>query len=97
MLSSARQEWVHVPPTPGVFTVNIGDMMMRWTNDRYSSTIHRVINLSNRDRFSVPFFFNPTLETEVACLETCRSDKEPKEPVVSKDVLEDFYRRAGYI
>ena len=58
VLSSARGEWVHVPPTPGLFTVNIGDMMMRWTNDRYSSTIHRVINVSNRDRFSVPFFFN---------------------------------------
>jgi len=97
VLSSARGEWVHVPPTAGLFTVNIGDMMMRWTNDRYSSTVHRVINLSNRDRFSVPFFFNPNLETEVVCLPTCEGDKEPKEPVVARDVLEDFYTRAGFL
>jgi hypothetical protein len=98
----------------GVFTVNIGDMMMRWTNFRYSSTIHRlppylasppphlatsfrVINVSNRDRFSVPFFFNPSLETVIDCIKTCEEDRETQPPVVSKDVLEDFYRRAGFI
>jgi len=97
VLSSARNEWIHVPPTPGVYTINIGDMMMRWTNARYTSTIHRVINISNIDRYSVPFFFNPSLDTTIECLPQCKADRTPEEPVLCKEVLEDFYIRAGLL
>lgn len=69
--------WIDAPPIEGSFVVNIGDMMARWTNDLYASTRHRVINLSDRDRYSIPFFYDPDFDAEVACLETCLSPLRP--------------------
>lgn len=63
--------WRQAPVMPGMFLVNIGQMLTRWTNDRYPSTPHRVINLSGRERFSMPFFFDPDLEAVISCLPTC--------------------------
>lgn len=69
-------EWIDVHPVAESFVVNIGDLMMRWTNDRWISTMHRVINppsgkqLSNR-RQSLAFLHNPNREALITCLETC--------------------------
>ncbi|MGF1609988.1 MAG: isopenicillin N synthase family dioxygenase, partial [Kiloniellales bacterium] len=74
-------KWIDAPYVPGSFVVNIGDMMARWTNDLFASTRHRVVNVSNRDRYSIPFFYDPDHDAEVACLATCQGpDNPPRYP-----------------
>lgn len=61
--------WIEAAPVPGTFILNVGDALERWTNDRFRSTAHRVINASsNRDRYSIAMFFDPHVDTEIACL-----------------------------
>src|SRR5262245_39153187 len=75
-------EWVDVKPAAGAFVVNIGDLMMHWTNDRWVSTLHRVTNpprdaaLGSR-RQSVVFFFQPNYDALIECLPSCTSAENP--------------------
>jgi len=59
--------WVPVAPQPGTFVCNIGDCLMRWTNDIYVSNAHRVVNRSGRERYSVAYFGDPNAHALVAC------------------------------
>jgi isopenicillin N synthase-like dioxygenase len=62
-------DWMPVPPVPGTFVVNVGDVLARWTNDVFNSTPHRVISpASHRDRYSIAYFFDPGLGTEIRTL-----------------------------
>ena len=77
-------DWLEAPPVPGAFVCNIGDCLMRWTNDIYVSTPHRVVSPPERERFSVAFFLDADPDVEVSCLETCRTPGvEPLYPPVS--------------
>lgn len=60
--------WVDVPPIEGALIINVGDMLHRMTNGRLLSTPHRVINKTGRERYSVPFFFDPHVSTDIAPL-----------------------------
>ena len=78
---NAAGTWIDAPYIPGTFVVNIGDMMARWTNDLFASTYHRVINTSGRERYSMPFFFDPNFEADLTVLPTCSGpDNPPKYP-----------------
>jgi isopenicillin N synthase-like dioxygenase len=71
-------EWVAAPPVAGTFVVNLGDMIERWTNGLYRSTMHRVLNrASGRSRYSVPYFSNPDFNARVECLPTCTDAAYP--------------------
>jgi isopenicillin N synthase-like dioxygenase len=78
---NASGEWIDAPPIADSFVVNIGDMMERWTNGVFTSTLHRVVNVSGLERYSLPYFFDPDFNAEVVCLETCLEPGEtPKYP-----------------
>ncbi|CAD2213426.1 non-haem dioxygenase in morphine synthesis N-terminal/2OG-Fe(II) oxygenase superfamily, putative [Angomonas deanei] len=80
-------EWMDAPPVKDSYVVNIGDMMAMWSNDRYKSTSHRVLN-PGVDRISMPFFCEPDPNVLISALENCYSkDTNPKKyPDVMTDV-----------
>jgi len=85
--------WMSVPPIPNSFVINIGDMMSRWTNGAYASTLHRVIlHSSSGDRYSMPFFFNPNVGTPI---ESLVKDEEAKfAPTTSDELLLQRYEQS---
>jgi isopenicillin N synthase-like dioxygenase len=77
--------WLDVPPMPGAFVMNVGDMLHRWSNGTLRSTPHRVTNRSGRERYSVPFFFDPSVTSTIAPLSSLG---EPQfEPLAFDDFL----------
>jgi len=58
--------WVAAAPIPGTYVVNVGDLLARWTNDRFRSTPHRVVNTSGRARQSIAVFVDPDFDTRIA-------------------------------
>ena len=87
-VAMADGSWRDVSAERGQFIVNLGDMMQRWTNDHWKSTLHRVVNppLSARSRSrrqTVGFFLHPNYDAEIACLPTCTGpDDPPRHPPI---------------
>jgi isopenicillin N synthase-like dioxygenase len=92
---AADERWIDAPPIADTFVVNIGDLFARWTNGRFHSTLHRVINSSGRERHSVPFFFTGNPTHLVACLPGCAAPGEAPRfpPVTVEEHLRECYRR----
>ena len=55
----ATRSWIPAPPIEGTLVINVGDLLGRWTNDRFASTPHRVVNRSGGERFSIATFYDP--------------------------------------
>ncbi|KHN97454.1 1-aminocyclopropane-1-carboxylate oxidase [Metarhizium album ARSEF 1941] len=66
-------EWITAPPIPATFIVNISDSLALW----FKSTIHRVVNLTGEERYSIPFFFGVDYNTTISVLENQVSEKKP--------------------
>jgi len=86
---SRAGEWVAVAPVADAFVINLGDLMMHWTNDRWISTLHRVANpprdaaLGSR-RQSIVFFYQPNYDALIECLPGCSGPgNPPKYPPVT--------------
>ena len=67
--ATGKPKWISARARPDALTVNIGDFFQRWTDGRYKSTIHRVVNRSpEKERYSVPFFFSINYDEKVSTL-----------------------------
>jgi isopenicillin N synthase-like dioxygenase len=87
-------EWFPPPVIPGTFLINLGNIMRRWSNDRFLSTPHGVINDSDADRYSIAYFHSPNPASVIECLPSCVSaDNPPRYPsAVYRDLVLEFYR-----
>merc|ERR1711862_278749 len=86
-------KWIDVVSPKDHFIINIGDLMMNWTNDKWISTLHRVIqhpDTVGKRRMSVPFFHNPNPDAIIKCLPGCCpvDDVARYEPILAKTHLE---------
>ncbi len=91
--------WIDVEPTPGAFVCNIGDALMRWSNDVYVSTPHRVVNRAGRERYSVAFFGDPNADALLACMPSCSWPGNPpryEPPITYAQLLQEKYE-ATYV
>ena len=81
-------DFMNVPPVQDALVMNVGDLMMRWSNDILKSTVHRVSLPPKQDRFtgyerltrarySIPYFVSPKGESIVTCLPSCTDEKHP--------------------
>lgn len=80
-------EWIRPPRIPGTFVVNTGEMLGRYSNDRYTATPHRVVNDNNALRHAIPFFYGPGLNTVIRPVAPCVSADNPAkyEPLLYAD------------
>jgi len=75
------KEWIPIEPEDNTFIINIGDMMARWTNDRWVSTLHRVVTSDSSEkaltdkRQSIAYFQNPNFDAKISCLSTCKENE----------------------
>jgi isopenicillin N synthase-like dioxygenase len=93
-------DWIDVPPKDGTFVVNIGNLLARWTNDLYTSTLHRALHVGAEPRISAALFVYPDAKAVVRCIDTCQgADNPPRyEPVVTDDyvrILREDAQRTG--
>jgi isopenicillin N synthase-like dioxygenase len=72
-----RGDWIDAPPIRGTFVINIGDLMARWTNGIFASTLHRVSNLSGHARYSLPCFVGANADALIQALPSCVSKERP--------------------
>ena len=57
--------WHNVKPIENAVVINTGDMMQVWSNNQYMAAMHRVLAMDSKDRYSIPFFFNPSADSEI--------------------------------
>ena len=98
--------WRDVQPGPGELIVNVGDMMARWTNNRWKSTLHRVVNppveqAAASRRLSMGYFLHPNYDARIDCLPGCSSPEHPPAyaPTTAgrhiRDKIEASYLKTG--
>lgn len=77
-LRDVNGEWHFAPPVPDAVLINTGDLMERWTNGRFRSTVHRVRPITgNRDRYSMALFVDPDGAVEIDCIPSCMDAERP--------------------
>jgi isopenicillin N synthase-like dioxygenase len=89
--------WIKAPYIPGSFVINSGDMCRRWTNHRFLSTRHLAVNLTDRQRYSTPFFYTPHVDQPIVCLPTCcGADNPPRYPPITYGEYRRWWLNQNY-
>jgi|LakMenEpi03Aug12_release.lakeMendotaPanAssembly.Ray.scaffolds.fasta_scaffold398025_2 isopenicillin N synthase-like dioxygenase len=102
-LLDKQNEWLPITAPEGCIIVNVGDMLQRLTNNKLSSTTHRVVNpkreLWHTHRYSIPFFMHPRSEMDLSCLESCVSAEQPLayEPITAGAYLTERLIEIGLL
>lgn len=90
-------KWIDAPALEGSILVNGGDMLRRWTNERFLATPHRVVNRSGQERYAIPFFFDCDYRTVMECIPTCAGPGNPaKYPPLTYAEYMTWYRNLNY-
>jgi len=111
VLNARDGAWVQCLPIADALVVNLGDMLERWTANRFKSTVHRVVNLSEQDRYSVPYFLEPNMDTTIVpgglCSGLANADDPHREAWnkignnstadTAENILGRFYRASGQL
>jgi isopenicillin N synthase-like dioxygenase len=90
--------WVAATPVEDTFVVNLGEMIARWSNERYRSNMHRVRNNSSAvDRYSVAFFYDPEYTANIECIPSCLAQGETPAyaPCTSGEHIAEMHRRTA--
>jgi isopenicillin N synthase-like dioxygenase len=88
-------EWIAAPPIPDTLVINVGDLLGRWSNDKYRSTPHRVINSSGRERLSLVLAYDPNAQTVVDSTLFCDSGETTNySPITCGEYLEWRFGKA---
>ncbi len=80
---NAANEWVTAHPIAGTLVVNVGDLLARWSNDRFRSTPHRVVNSSGRERYSLVLAYDPNAETLIDPAAFLPEGETPRYPPIT--------------
>ncbi|RUT09956.1 2OG-Fe(II) oxygenase [Dulcicalothrix desertica PCC 7102] len=88
-IQTASGDWIKAPAIPGTVVVNTGDLMQRWTNNKFCSTKHRVVipENTNQSRYSIAFFCHPNDDTQITCLPSCINESPMYPPISAKEYL----------
>ena len=86
---NSRGEWVTALPIEGTLVVNVGDLLARWSNDRFRSNPHRVVNRSGVARYSMAMFIDPNFDTPI--IPIVEGDKPKYEPTTCGDYILSRY------
>ncbi|KAJ6624378.1 2OG-Fe-II oxygenase [Mycena sp. CBHHK59/15] len=74
---NSSKEWINAPAIEGTLVINLGDQFARWTNDVFTSTVHRAINRSGVRRYSIPLFFGTDYDVRLEPIPNCVSAERP--------------------
>lgn len=69
--------WIRPPAIPGTFVVNTGEMLGRYSNDRFTPTPHRVVNATGQVRYAIPFFYGPDNDAVIRVVPSCTGPDNP--------------------
>jgi len=90
-------KWISAPAIADAYVVNGGQMLQRWTNDRFLATPHRAINQSGGERYALPFFCDSNIDWPIAAVPTCVGpDRPPKYPTTDYTDYMTWYQKRNY-